>query len=93
MLKNTTIAQVESDSSSVELRQDSVEVDMRRIMFKSTPELSDGETPCTFDSVESLCDSIKEWAANFSEAHNAGESFSVELVAITNQEFEALPTI
>jgi len=62
----------------------------RRIVFKASSELSDGESQCTYPTVDALCAAIREFAENYSHVEDAGESFAVELVAMTDAEFEAL---
>jgi hypothetical protein len=69
------------------------EVDMRRVMFKASCELADGVSDCTFPTVGALCEAIQEWAENYQHPRDAGESFSVELVAMTDAEYDQLPEI
>lgn len=69
------------------------ERDFRKIMFKASAELGDGDSPCTYETVEQLCEAIKEFAKNYDNPCDAGESFRVELVALTPWEFEALPEL
>lgn len=69
------------------------ENDFRKIMFKTSPELGDGGSQCTYETVEQLCEAIKEFAKNYDSPSDAGESFSVELVALTPWEFDKLPEL
>lgn len=69
------------------------ENDFRKIMYKASAELGDGDSRCTFETAEELCAAIKEFAQNYNNPGDAGGSFSVELVALTAAEFDALPEL
>ena len=68
-------------------------MDMRKIMFHASAELGDGESQCTYETVEQLCEAIKEFARNYTSPSDSGESFTVELVALTPTEFNELPEL
>ena len=65
----------------------------RRLMFKASAELGDGTSVCTFADVDQLCHAIRNFAESFSNLADEGESFSVELVVMTDEEFNQLPEL
>lgn len=67
--------------------------DFRKIMFKTSPELGDGVSECTYQTVDQLCEMIRDFAQHYSSPSDAGESFTVELVALTDAEFDQLPQL
>lgn len=65
---------------------------MKKILvFRTSPELGDGDSSAICVTVDELVDSIRNWAANFRDIRDAGESFSVELIAMSDEEIQKLP--
>lgn len=65
----------------------------KRIMFKASAELGDGVSKCTYPDVESLCEAIRIYASEMTHLACEGETFEVELVAMSEEEHEQLPTL
>ena len=64
----------------------------KKIMFKLSPELSDGDHWTIVDNKSSVLEAISIWCDEFS-SDCPGESFSVETVEMSQAEVEALPEI
>lgn len=66
----------------------------KRIMFGTSAELGDGCSRCTYPDVESLILGIRDFAENHKSIKNdVGESFTVELIAMSEEEYEQLPPL
>jgi hypothetical protein len=60
------------------------------LRYKVSPELADGDHWSVFDTLEEVIEIIREWKAN---EPAEGESFTVELVEMSQEEVDALPEI
>lgn len=59
--------------------------------FKLSPELVDGEHWTPTDDIKVVLDSVRAWCEDFNDC--VGESFEIEVIEMTEAEFEALPDI
>ena len=60
------------------------------IYYKLSPELNDGHANCVVETEDELRGIIEDWIIEFGEI--PGESFSVEVVEMTTEEFGKLPS-
>ena len=58
--------------------------------YQLSPELVDGQHWTVVDTKEEICEAVKEWC---NEYRSVGESFSVCVVDMTDEEVEALPDV
>lgn len=59
--------------------------------FKLSPELADGEHWVPMDNIDTVLEYVKEWCADCKDS--IGESFTIEVIEMTDAEIEALPDI
>ena len=62
----------------------------KKIRFKGSPELGDGCSSVLYITVQELKEAIDNYAENMTNVANEGERFTVELVAMTDAEVDAL---
>jgi hypothetical protein len=59
--------------------------------FKLPPELADGEHWVPMDNIDTILEYVKEWCKDCKSC--VGESFTIEVIEMTDAEIEALPDI
>jgi hypothetical protein len=64
--------------------------DIKRMRYILSPELTDGDHWVPVDSQSSVIEAVENWMA---ENDVEGESFSVKIKMMTDNEIEALPEI
>lgn len=64
---------------------------IKKPILKLSEELGDGEHWSICDNERGLIESIKAWYDEFK--HEVGESFTVEVIKMTDAEIEALPDL
>lgn len=67
--------------------------EQRRVRYKVSPALGDGSSYDVFASKGDLLEAIKGWCSEFGQTENEGESFAVEVAAMTDEEFDRLPEL
>lgn len=67
---------------------------MKKLRYKLSPELGDGDHWTVVDTKEQVLDAVAEWCSwNNPEKGMKGDGFEVELVEISDEEVAALPDI
>jgi len=59
--------------------------------FKLSPELVDGDSWAPVDTTARVLEAVKSWCDEFGPDN--GESFTVEVIMMTDQEIDALPEL
>lgn len=65
----------------------------KKIRYRASAELGDGMNSMTLASKGDLIEAVREFCEEFDAPSDAGESFTVELVAMTDDEFDRLPEL
>ncbi len=87
--KKSSSAQ-DSDGTVVGMRPQN-EKGTKKTILRLSEELGDGEHWSICDNERGLIESIKAWYDEFK--HEVGESFTVEVIEMTDSEIEALPEL
>jgi len=66
-------------------------VSEKKLYYKLSPELVDGDHWTPVGSIDQVLASVKLWCEEF--GREEGESFTVEIISMTDEEFDALPEI
>lgn len=64
---------------------------IKKLWFRLSPELVDGEHWTPVETPAQVVDAVKMWCSEMGNLE--GESFTVEVIALTQEEFDALPEI
>ena len=64
----------------------------KKVFYKLSPELGDGMNHQIVDS-QGMLDAISAWSTESKSGWYVGESFTVECVSMTQEEFDALPEL
>lgn len=67
--------------------------DIKKIRYRASAELGDGMNSMTLASKRDLVEAVREFCNEFDDPSDAGEAFTVELVAMTDDEFDELPEL
>lgn len=65
--------------------------DKKKPILKLSKELSDGEHWSVCDNERGLVESVRAWYDEFKD--EIGESFTIEIIEMTDSEIEALPDL
>ena len=63
-----------------------------KLRFKLSPELADGDHWIIADTPSEVCEAVNSWCENL-PYYGVGESFSVEVVEMSQKEVDALPEL
>lgn len=64
----------------------------KQVFFRLSPELVDGSSWEITDDVETVIGRVREWLIEMRD-YSGGDSFTLETVALTKAEFDAMPEL